>query len=155
MKFLRATEESRVYGLRSSDLQMLLIVLSSFPLVTRQQSLSRFGDSVELTEAQKLLEEALRDRQETMRRELETWLKAPDRFRQVEGQLEWRVENERREWLLQILNDVRVGAWLELDSPEDLERIHEQAGGESIRFLALMDMAGMFQTALLFEDASG
>jgi len=153
VKILRATAQARVYGLRSSDLQMLLVVLGSFPLMTRRQSLSKSGDAAEMDEAQRLLDEALRERQEAMRIELEAWLKAPDRFRQVEGRLEWHVETSRHEWLLQIFNDVRVGAWLALGSPEDLEAAHQNATKESIRQLALMDMAGMFQTTLLLGES--
>lgn len=152
MKFLRATDNERVYGLQPAELQMLLVVLSSFPMRHQQQSLSRLSDSEELVEAQKLLDEALNEQRATIRAELEEWLKSPNRFHQADNRLEWRVENERREWLLQIFNDVRVGAWTELGSPDDLERLHENPAEGSMQHLALMEMAGMFQSTLLLAD---
>lgn len=152
MKFLRATDNERFYGLQPAELQMLLVVLSSFPMRQQRPSLSRLGDSDELVEAQKLLDEALKEQRATMRTELEEWLKTPSRFHQEDNHLEWRIENDRREWLLQIFNDVRVGAWTELGSPDDLERFHEKPGEGSMQHLALMEMAGMFQSALLLTN---
>lgn len=155
MKFLRATDHDRVYALQPAELQMLLVVLSSFPLSQRGHTLSQFADTQEITDAQKLLDEALQEQRTHRRTELEGWLKAPDRFRQHEGQLEWRIEDSRREWLLQILNDVRVGAWSELGSPGSLEDVHRQTPEGNLRHVALMDMAGMFQMALLDQDEAG
>jgi hypothetical protein len=151
VKFLRATEQERLYAVRPSELQMLLIVLSSFPVLSRSQSLSKSGDEAELAEAQKLLDEAMSEHWRTMRQELEAWLQAPDRFHQAEQHLEWRVENDRREWLLQIFNNVRVGSWLELGSPDSLEDAHRTAGEESVHHVALMEMSGMFLSVLLEE----
>ena len=79
----------------------------------------------------------------------ETWLKLPERFQQAGNHFEWRVENDHREWLLQIINDVRVGSWVELGSPDDLDAAEQQVGEESARHLALMELAGMFQSVLL------
>ncbi len=149
MKFLRATSQERFYAIRPSELQMLLIVLGSFPVLSRSQPLSVSGNVEELGDAQKLLDEAMSAHWSGMRQELETWTNSPDRFRQVEGQLEWRIENDRREWLLQVLNNVRVGSWIELGSPDDLELAQQQAGGDTVHHLALMEMAGMFLSALL------
>jgi hypothetical protein len=79
-------------------------------------------------------------------------LQADGRFRKRDEVLEWRIENDRREWLLKIFNDVRVGAWTELGSPEDLEQAPQATtDADATRRIALMDMAGMFQTALLLD----
>ena len=152
MKLLRATDQERVYTLRPSELRMLLLVLSSFPVLTSARAISKSGDSEQLADAQKLLDEAMSERRQTMRQELETWLKSPDRFHQAGNHFEWRVENDHREWLLQIVNDVRVGSWVELGSPADLDAAQQQVGEESARHLALMELAGMFQSVLLMDE---
>ena len=152
MKLLRATEQERVYAVRPSELQMLLVVLGSYPALTRSRAISKSGDSEQLGDAQKLLDEAMSERRQTMRQELDTWLKLPERFQQAGNHFEWRVENDHREWLLQIINDVRVGSWVELGSPDDLDAAEQQVGEESARHLALMELAGMFQSVLLMGD---
>ena len=149
MKLLRATEQERVYAVRPSELQMLLVVLGCYPALTRSRAISKSGDSEQLGDAQKLLDEAMSERRQTMRQELDTWLKLPERFQQAGNHFEWRVENDHREWLLQIINDVRVGSWVELGSPDDLDAAEQQVGEESARHLALMELAGMFQSVLL------
>lgn len=154
MKLTRATEQERFYSLRPPELQMLLIVLGSFPVLNRSQPLSKSGDEELLAEAQKLLDEAMSEHWQTLRRELEVWLKTPERFRQAGDVLEWRVENDRREWLLQVFNNIRVGSWMELGSPDDLDDARSRVAEDSVHHLALMEMAGMFQSALL-EEAGG
>lgn len=151
MKFLRTTDQGRVYALQPAELQMLLVVLGSFPLLNHSQSISKSGDGEQLAEAQKLLEEALAERRQSMRQELEQWMQVPGRFSRTVNKIEWHIENDRREWLLQILNDVRVGAWMELGSPEDLEAARGNSDEESGRWVALMELAGMFQMNLLLE----
>ncbi len=152
MKLLRATEQERVYAVRPSELQMLLVVLGCYPALTRSRAISKSGDSEQLGDAQKLLDEAMSERRQTMRQELDTWLKLPERFQQAGNHFEWRVENDHREWLLQIINDVRVGSWVELGSPDDFDAAEQQVDEESARHLALMELAGMFQSVLLMGD---
>jgi hypothetical protein len=152
VKLLRVTEQERIYALQPAELQMLLIVVSSFPLRDRSQTLSKCGDSDRFEEAQKLLDDALEEGRQATCRELQEWLQADGRFRKRDEVLEWRIENDRREWLLKIFNDVRVGAWTELGSPEDLEQAHQATtDADATRRIALMDMAGMLQTALLLD----
>ena len=81
--------------------------------------------------------------------ELDEWLQAADRFKTVGQHLELRVELRRIEWLLQILNDVRLGMWVKLGSPKDLEVAARDAAPEQMLPLVLMDAAGMFQMVLL------
>lgn len=154
MKFVRTTDQGRVYALQPAELQMLLVVFGSFPLLNHSQAVSKSGDGEQLAEAQQLLEEALAERRRLMRQELESWLQAAGRFRRTAKNIEWYLENDRREWLLQILNDVRVGAWRALGSPENLDAAREGADEESARQVALMELAGMFQMTLLLEDGN-
>ncbi len=51
------------------------------------------------------------------------------------------------EWVLQVLNDVHVGNWILLGSPE--ERPRYSPGGENARSVVVMDLASMFQSQLL------
>jgi len=48
--------------------------------------------------------------------------------------------------LLQVLNDVRIGSWIELGSPE---RPLEALGAKTAPAVWAMEMAGAFQMSLL------
>ena len=51
------------------------------------------------------------------------------------------------EWLLEILNDIRVGSWLALGAPEDLESL--RVGEEPSIDLLFMELAGFFQMQII------
>ena len=51
------------------------------------------------------------------------------------------------EWLLQVLNDVRVGSWLALGEPD--EDKPPDLTPENFRYAVAMEVCGAFQSALL------
>ena len=51
------------------------------------------------------------------------------------------------EWLLQVFNDVRVGSWLALGEPEELEI--PEVNQTNAPYLLAMESAGHFEAALL------
>lgn len=152
MRLIRSTDEERVFLLRVSELQMFLLVLSQFPLRDQVQEISRFGDDEDLRDAQQLLDEAMAERRKQARKELEEWLRLGRRFNHTDNGEELVVRHDETEWLLQILNNVRVGAWQHLGAPEELVDAFRSASEESIRYLTIMEMAGNFQSALFFDE---
>lgn len=152
MRLIRRTNEARVFRLKASELQMLVLVLSQFPLRDQEQQISRFGDDEDLKGAQQLLNEAMADRRKEARIELEQWLRAANRFHHTDEGEELLVRHDEVDWLLQILNNVRVGAWQRLGEPEDLAEAFRSATAESIRYLTVMEMAGGFQSGLCFGE---
>lgn len=131
---------------------MLILVLSQFPLLDQDQQISKFGDDDELKDAQLLLNEAMMERRKEARRDLEKWMRAKDRFNHTDKGEELAVLHEETDWLLQILNNVRVGAWQHLGEPEEMADALRSATEESIRYLTLMEMAGNFQSVLLLDE---
>lgn len=131
---------------------MFLLVLSQFPLRDRDQQISKFGSEEDLKDAQELLDEAMESRRKEARAELEIWLRADGQFNDAQDGKELVIRNDEREWLLQILNNVRVGAWQQLGEPEDLTDAFRSATEESIRNLTIMEMAGNFQSVLFFDE---
>jgi len=152
VKLVRRTDEARVFLLKASELQMLVLVLSQFPLRDQDQQISRFGNDEDLKGAQQLLNEAMADRRKDARRELEAWLKSAGRFTHTAAGEELMVRHGETDWLLQILNNVRVGAWQRLGEPEDLPGAFRSATPESIRYLTVMEMAGGLQSILCFDE---
>ena len=53
------------------------------------------------------------------------------------------------DWMLQILNDVRVGCWVKLGRPE-LESVPKpNLTGQAARNMAALEMSGYFQMVML------
>jgi hypothetical protein len=70
-------------------------------------------------------------------------------FRTEQGELCLALAPAQFEWLLQVLNDIRVGSWVQLGCPELAPaRLSELAAKNPIPFTA-METSGYFQMALL------
>ena len=78
-------------------------------------------------------------------------LNEPTRFRETDAGLRFTLMAPEMEWLLQVLNDVRVGSWLALGEPEELEI--PEVNQTNAPYVLAMESAGYFQSALL--DALG
>ncbi len=59
------------------------------------------------------------------------------------------LTREDLEWLLQVLNDVRIGSWLKLGCPDPDQGRAFALNQTSIPHLVTMDQAGRFEGALL------
>ena len=53
------------------------------------------------------------------------------------------------EWLLQVLNDVRIGSWLALGSPDQQLELREGMTKQTMSHLVTMEMAGYFESCFL------
>jgi hypothetical protein len=68
----------------------------------------------------------------------------------VERQTRLTLTNVEIDWLLQVLNDIRVGLWLKLGSPDqEVEFLGTKP--EEVRDHSLMQLAGHFQSFLLYS----
>lgn len=126
---------------------MLLRVLKLYPRVpSAHQPLSKSGRLPDRQENQKLLDEALAEQRAANKRQLRSLLDDPQRFGQMDDGFRLSLSRVEAEWVLQVLNDIRVGSWIILGSPEG------KLGGLSARTAAdfwAMEMAGYFETELL------
>jgi hypothetical protein len=53
------------------------------------------------------------------------------------------------EWLLQVLNDVRLGNWIALGSPDEHPEIKKGMSSQTMSRIVTMDMAGFFEMGFL------
>ena len=83
-------------------------------------------------------------------RQIKAWIKTIHPFKQ-EGVTTYTIEfePEKADWLIEILNDIRVGCWLSLGcpSPEDLTGADWKK--EDWPTLWSMELSGMYQSVLL------
>jgi hypothetical protein len=155
VKLLRIERGNFVFHLGKRERRLLLAVLSRYPLVPpAHQSLSKAPVAVGSEPDQRLLDEALAEQRLENQRHLQALLKDAQRFKEVEHGCRLTLSAGDVEWLLQVLNDVRVGSWIMLGVPEkdlgDFE-LNETTAPHAWA----MEIAGLFQMHLLEALSSG
>jgi hypothetical protein len=154
MRRLRSTKDSHVFGLSAVERGIFQEILKLYPLVpTSHQPLSKSMMGGEAIEAQQMLDEALAEQRVIHKKQIQEWLGKQNRFRATKSGFNFTLRRDETEWLLQILNDVRIGSWLLLGSPEE-QMDPDDINPELHRVWAAMEVSGMFQVNLLQATSS-
>jgi hypothetical protein len=155
VKLIRTTNEKLLFQLGKREKSLLLDVLRLYPRIpSAYQPLSKRANVPDPQSSQRLLDEALAEQRAENKKRLQTFLDAPRRFQDNEAGCRLALVPAEAEWLLQILNDIRVGSWVILGSPEpkqELRVLNEKTGPH---FWA-MEMSGYFQMSLLVGMEGG
>ena len=146
MKLLRSAEDRFVFQLGSREKELLAEILGLYPRIpAAHQKLSKAGRVEE--SSQRLLDEALAEQRKENQKQVQIMLADSIRLQQNEAGWALSLTSAELEQMLQILNDVRVGSWISLGSPEArLEVFDSQLAPH---FWA-MEMAGYFQMHFLW-----
>jgi hypothetical protein len=146
VKLLRANKSSFVFQLDSREKDLLLETLKLYPLVpASHHRLTKAA--AQSDENQRLLEESLAEQRTENRRHVEALLNTPGRWKPSGKKFLLKVQFAEMEWLLQALNDVRVGSWIALGEPDDTKP--PQLTPENFRYLVTMEVCGAFESLLL------
>jgi hypothetical protein len=105
-------------------------------------------------DAEDLLEEALWEHREQLKKELrETLAKKTTRSEDLEGRESFTLQlsDGEVEWLLQVLNDIRVGHWVKLGRPDGGANaiLAQPPSGEMLRSMTLIHLCTVWQGILL------
>jgi hypothetical protein len=148
MKLIRTYKKQFTFSLGKREEQLLFQILKMYPLVPpSHHQLSKQGKRSSQHEDQRLLEDAVAEQRRRNRKQVLTMLEEPGRFRETKDDIRFSLTSAEIEWLLQVLNDVRVGGWLALGEPEELEP--PQTNETNAPYLLAMEVAGYFQSQLL------
>jgi len=145
VKIFRAGDKF-IFEVGSREKRLLLDVLRLYPLIPAAHHLEkshRLPDS-----SQKLLDEALAEQRAENKKQIESFLAEPGRFEKTEAGWKFSPSSTELEWLLQVLNDIRVGSWINLGSPEDKLDLRLM-NKETAPHLWAMEIAGAFQMQML------
>jgi hypothetical protein len=145
MKLFQANEKGYGFEFNLREKQLFFKVLSLYPLVpAAHHRLARHRASAGY-ENQKLLEESLASHREEARQLVKTLIHNPKNFPAFGSGYRWLAARADMEWVLRVLNEVRVGSWLALGSP-DLQRSKNVAPTpETEPHYWAMDIAGGFE----------
>ncbi|PWU18138.1 MAG: hypothetical protein C5B50_09865 [Verrucomicrobia bacterium] len=155
MKVVRTSKDRLTVHLNKREKEMLMVLSRLYPRVPPAHCRLSRSESVPQPEAaQRLLDEALAEQRAESKKRLETFLRSSQRFREYgTGGVQFSLSPPEAEWLLQVLNDVRVGSWVLLGSPEEkIQLLNEK----TVPHVWAMEMAGYFQMRLLeaMDEAS-
>ncbi|HEV2210747.1 MAG TPA: hypothetical protein VG167_18385 [Verrucomicrobiae bacterium] len=148
MKLLRTTPEQVVFLLGNREKELLLSVLRLYPRIPpAHQQLSKNPERLPDREGgQRLLAESLAEQRAEQQKRLRLLIEDRRRLSATQSGWELALSPGELEWLLQVLNDIRVGSWLAAGSPEDLlGRITERTAPH----IWAMEVSGSFQMGLL------
>jgi hypothetical protein len=147
VKLVRVSAEQWQFQLGKREKLLFFEVLKLYPCIpSAHQTLSKKGGLPEQETSQQLLDEALAEQRAEYKQQLDGWMHGAGKW--TENEKGWRVTLSvpEIEWLLQVLNDIRVGSWVILGSPDpSVEEVNEHNAAH----LWAMEVAGAFQTALL------
>ena len=147
MKLIQATQRRLVFQLGQREKRLLRQVFKLYPRVpSAHHKLSQSRRLPEPEANQRLLDEALAEQRAENKKQLEALLADPRRFAHTETGGRLSLSPAEVEWVLQVLNDIRVGSWIMLGSPDEKRaELNEGTAPD----LAAMETAGYFQMQLL------
>ena len=147
MKLFQSTKTRLVFHLSSRESQSLLQLLKLYPwMPSTPHVLSKTGRVPDAEANQQLLNDALAEHRTANKQQLQDLLANPRRFKNTDKGARLSLSPYEVEWFLQVLNDIRVGSWVVLGSPD--EKPAELTVDNAPAYLT-MEMAGYFQMQLL------
>ena len=151
MKLIQTTKDQLLFQFGRREKELLLALLKLYPrLPPAHQRLSKAAQLPDQEASQKLLDEALAEQRAENKTQLQALLDEGRRWTEVQGTWRLALAPGDIEWLLQVLNDIRIGSWVLLGAPEGrLEP--ETVNPHTIQHLWAMETAGLFQMRFLEE----
>ena len=147
MKLVKATKGRLVFELGQREKRSLPQILKLYPCVPPvHHVLSKSGRLPDRAAGQQLLDEALAEQRAESKKRVQALLADPRKFEHTGTSAHLTLSHAEVEWLMQVLNDIRVGSWVILGSPD--KKPMEVTAANAAHFLA-MEMAGYFQMQLL------
>jgi hypothetical protein len=147
VNFIKADKDKFSFQIGAKEKHLLFQVLGLYPLIPATHA--QLSKSEERADDQQLLEEALAAQRQAHKKQVLALLKAKSRFRANKKGFRFSLKAAQVEWLLQVLNDVRVGSWLALGSPDGALEILAALNEKTAPYLWAMEVAAQFQMELL------
>jgi ribonuclease BN (tRNA processing enzyme) len=147
--FRENKQEGFTFLLGNEEKEAFLQILQQYPRVPEAHlRVTKSANLPKADEIQRLLSEALAEQRAENRKGVQLFLSQSGRFEQIDRGWLLTLSLTELDWLLQILNDVRVGSWVGLGAPEPRVEIRKM-DDNAIRNFWDMEIAGHFQSALL------
>ena len=145
-----APESVVIFRINAREEALLLAMLRLYPVLENSHHRISQDPKAAASAEQRLLEESMGQQRAAHRRKVDALFQTPQRFfKEVLGERHLVLTGAQLEWLLQVLNDIRVGSWVKLGCPDLLKDAPPEANRANARALQSMQLSGQFQSALL------
>ncbi|MBI5802688.1 MAG: hypothetical protein HZA92_18440 [Verrucomicrobia bacterium] len=153
MRLVEAKEGLFVFHLAKRERVLLTQVMKMFPVSNGPIGpLSKSGDEAKLAEHELALAEALTEQRTEHKRLMDAFLGEQGRFAEEKNGFRLRLTTVQVDWLLRVLNEVRVGLWVQLGRPEELAPLVMSGQLDSV---VAMEICAFFQSRLLAATEKG
>ncbi len=150
MKLIRSTNSKLLFALSETEGELLLLLLQLYPRIPPSyHRISKTLQPTETEEAQRLLDEELQRHRHENIRQVAAVLTEKRLLKQTKAGFRLTLSPEQFEWLLQVLNDVRVGSWIAIGAPDTENGQEIQVTDQTAPHVWAMETAGYFEMALL------
>ena len=147
MHLVKASGETYRFQISGVEKRVLFAIIREYPLVPVGHH--RLTHSIPGKDGQELLEESLAEHRQAHRKHVNSMLRAKSRFQKNQEGWRFSLKAPQMEWLLQVLNDVRVGSWLALGAPDGPREMLKALNAKTARQFQIMEAAGFFQMVLI------
>ena len=150
MKLVQSSGGSFVFEFRSRERQLLAAILDLYPLLNPDyHQASRTASPDEIAETESLLRDAMTEQQAKNKRMVADFMDEKNWPSTEDGRHRLSFSAEKVEWLLQVLNDVRVGSWVRLGKPDSDRGEKLNVTLENMPYAGALEFTGYFQMVLL------
>lgn len=150
MNFLEFDGTNFVFAIGAREKRLLFEVLKHYPLVpSSHHRITRNTEEAKMKSMQTLLEDAMAERRQETNKHLQAMLDDEARFQAAKSGFRFFLNPQQAEWLLEALNDVRVGSWLILGEPDVEKRNPVNPTEINAHYLWAMELCAYFQANVL------
>lgn len=148
MNLHEANEHHLIFELSAGQKAIFERLLKQYPVSNNAfHKISRTVEEVELEVEQEMLDEALAETRAENRRRVGNFLREPGRFEPVDEHWHLKILPRQINWLLQVLNEIRVGFWHRLGCPT--QEAGPELTAENTECFLFMELSAQFQMILL------
>jgi hypothetical protein len=154
MRFLSGSQSGSdsllVFEMTRREKALFLSILRLFPVLQNSYHHLSHDPKNAQTPEQRLLEDSMAQQRLDSRGRLDEFFHHQERFfTEAQPDVLLTLSPDQTEWLLRVLNDIRVGSWIQLGRPELDAVRHSPLPREQAQAFAAMEMSGYFQFSLL------
>lgn len=150
MKLLNKTADKFIFELAVEEKELLLEVLKLYPVLDpAHQCITRSIRDKKIEQSEKLLKEAIVEQQKRNREMMKELFDNGLALKQQDYYCKLELKPEQLEGLLQVLNDIRVGTWRNLGSPDYEQLDQMRVKKTDVVSLVVMDICEYFEYHLL------
>jgi hypothetical protein len=150
VKLIRSTNDKFLFALSETEGELLQLLLRLYPRIPPgYHRISKTLQPTETEEAQRLLDEALEENRRKNIQQVADLLTEKRLLTHTKTGFRLTLSHEQFEWLLQVLNDVRVGSWIALGAPDTENGEEIKITNQTAPHVWAMETAGYFEMTLL------